>query len=108
MLELIEKIDVAIPSEFVSEVIPIKYAKASEIASALNSLSSGGGATTVGAGGGGGGGTARSARSTGVGRMGGIGGMGGVGGYPGQTTPGMMTPPGGAGMPTAGAGGSSF
>jgi protein phosphatase len=35
MLEMIEKIDVVVPSEFVSEVIPIKYAKAGEIASAL-------------------------------------------------------------------------
>jgi general secretion pathway protein D len=48
MLEMIEKLDVAIPSEFVSEVIPIKFAKVSDIAAALNSLSSGGGGTTVG------------------------------------------------------------
>ena len=48
MLELIDQIDVAIPSEFVSEVIPIKYALASEIASALNSLSTSGGGATVG------------------------------------------------------------
>lgn len=38
MLELINKIDVTVPSEFVSEVIPIKYALASDIASALNSV----------------------------------------------------------------------
>ena len=112
MLELVAQVDVAIPSEFVSEVIPIKYARANEIASALNSLSSGGGATSVGggAGGGGGVGASRGTRSSGFGRSGGgggIGGMGGVGGYPGQTTPGMMTPGGGAGMP-AGAGSSSF
>jgi general secretion pathway protein D len=111
MLELIAQVDVAVPSEFVSEVIPIKYAKASEIASALNSLSSGGGSTTVGAGSGGGGGSStRGGRSSGIGRTGGIGGVGGmgsVGGYPGQSG-GMMTPGGGAGMPTAGAGGSSF
>ncbi len=49
MLELIEQIDVAVPAEFVSEVIPIKYALASEIASALTSLSTGGGGATVGA-----------------------------------------------------------
>ncbi len=48
MLELVDQIDVAIPSEFVSEVIPIKYAKASDIASALNSLSTGGGGHDVG------------------------------------------------------------
>ena len=114
MLELVAQVDVAVPSEFVSEVIPIKYAKASEIASALNSLSSGGGSTTVGAGSGGGGGAGggsrSSGRSSGVGRTGGIGGVGGVGGaggYPGQAG-GMMTPGGGAGMANAGAGGSSF
>jgi len=48
MLEMIKQIDISVPSEFVSEVIPIKYALASEIASALNSLSSGGGGATVG------------------------------------------------------------
>ena len=52
MLEMVNKIDVALPSEFVEEVIPIKYAKASEIAGALNSLGSGGGGATVGGGGG--------------------------------------------------------
>ena len=36
MLEMVERIDVAIPSEFEQQVIPIKYAKATEIASALN------------------------------------------------------------------------
>src|SRR5262249_38139390 len=48
MLEMVERIDIMIPSEFDSEVIPIKYAIASEIANALNSLSTGGGGTTVG------------------------------------------------------------
>lgn len=48
MLELIEEIDVTVPSEFISEVIPIKYAMAADIANALNSLSSGGGGTSVG------------------------------------------------------------
>jgi general secretion pathway protein D len=115
MLEMIEKIDVAIPSEFVSEVIPIKYAKASEIASALNSLSTGGGgggATLGGGGGGGGSTTTRSTRTGGMGGMGGVGGMGGIGGmnrsgsmggYPGQ--PGMGTQ---AGATPAGQPGSSF
>jgi general secretion pathway protein D len=65
MLELIKEIDVAVPSEFESAVIPIKYAKATEIASALNSLSSGGGGTTVGASSGGGGRTQSGSRSTG-------------------------------------------
>ena len=47
MLELIEKIDVAIPSEFVSEVIPIKYALAADISSALSSIGGGGGGGTT-------------------------------------------------------------
>ena len=93
MLELIKEIDVAVPSEYVSEVIPIKYAQASDIASALNSLSSGGGGATVG---GSSGGSSRSTRSSGFNRSGG---MGGMGTYPGQTTPGMVTPPGGAAAP---------
>ncbi|MEJ5238790.1 MAG: secretin N-terminal domain-containing protein [Limisphaera sp.] len=49
MLELIREIDVSVPSEYISEVIPIKYAMASDIAAALNSLSAGGGTTSVGA-----------------------------------------------------------
>lgn len=85
MLEMVKKIDVAVPAEYISEVIPIKYALASEISSALSSLSSGGGGTTVG----GGGGRTTGGRSTGSGRSG-VG--GGVGGYPGSTTPGMATP----------------
>lgn len=87
MLEMIEKIDVAIPSEFVSEVIPIKYAKATEIAQALNSLSTGGGATTFGAGGGGAGGTRTTGRSTGFGRTGQAGQAGYPGAFPGQVNP---------------------
>ena len=35
MLELVSKIDVAIPSEYVQEVIPIKYGKAADIAGAI-------------------------------------------------------------------------
>lgn len=41
MLEMIEKVDVTMPSEFLSEVIPIKYAQAEEIASALSSVGGG-------------------------------------------------------------------
>jgi general secretion pathway protein D len=48
MLEFIKKVDVAEPEEFVSEVIPIKYALASDIANALNSLGTGGGSVTIG------------------------------------------------------------
>jgi type II secretory pathway component GspD/PulD (secretin) len=45
MLEMIERVDVAVRSEFVSEVIPIRYAKAEEIASALSSVGGGSGGT---------------------------------------------------------------
>jgi len=45
MLEMIEKIDVSVPAEFISEVIPIRYAEAADIASALNSLGGSGGST---------------------------------------------------------------
>ena len=88
MLELIKEIDVSVPSEFISEVVPIKYALASEIASAVNSLSTGGGGTTVG----GGSRTGSSGtRTTGFGtRSTGFGGSGGN--YPG----GGMNPGGGA------------
>ena len=49
MLEMLEKIDTTVPSEFVNEVIPIKYALAADISSALNSLSgSGSSGTSVG------------------------------------------------------------
>lgn len=48
MLEMVERVDISVPSEYLSEVIPIKFAQAEDIASALNSLSSGGGGTTVG------------------------------------------------------------
>ena len=67
MLQVVEEVDVAIPSEYVNEVIPIKYAKASEIASALNSLSTGGGGgASIGGGGAGGGSRSLSGtRSTG-------------------------------------------
>jgi len=46
MLEMIDQIDVSVPAEYISEVIPIKYALAGDIASALGSLSGGGGGTT--------------------------------------------------------------
>lgn len=45
MLEMIKKIDVNVPEEYISEVIPIKYAQAEDIAQALNSLGGSGSAT---------------------------------------------------------------
>jgi general secretion pathway protein D len=110
MLEMIKKIDVVVPSEFISEVIPIKYALSSEIASALNSLSSGGGGATVGGtgtGGGPGGGFRASPGGRGVGA-----GMGrtGMGGYPGSGMQGGNSPFGttSPGMPGAPGAGGSF
>jgi general secretion pathway protein D len=47
MLEMIEKIDVSVPAEYVSEVIPIHYAKVDDISSALNALGGAGGGATV-------------------------------------------------------------
>jgi general secretion pathway protein D len=115
MLELVAQIDIAEPSLFVSEVIPIKYAKSSEIADAVNSLSTGGSGTTLGGGGGtstrgsglGGVGGSRSSRSGSMGGMRGSG-IGGTG-YQGQTGFGGMNPQAGAtGAQNPAAAGSSF
>src|SRR5207247_751205 len=84
MLELVSEIDVAVPAEYISEVIPIKYALASEISAALNSLSTGGGGATVGQAPGGTGaapGGARRAGGFGAGRTLGGGGGGYQGGF---------------------------
>jgi general secretion pathway protein D len=52
MLEMIDQVDITVPEEFISEVIPIKYAMVDDIANALNSLggssSAMGSATTPG------------------------------------------------------------
>ncbi len=54
MLEMIEQIDVSVPAEYISEVIPIRYALAEDIANALNSLGGTGGSTvSIGSSGGG-------------------------------------------------------
>ncbi len=82
MLEMIDQIDVSVPAEYISEVIPIRYAKVDEIASALNSLGGGGGGSTVSIGQG-----ASSAPISGLGNRsgGGLGGgMGGGGGFGGN------------------------
>ncbi len=47
MLEMINEIDVSVPAEYVSEVIPIRYAKVEDIASALSSLGGSGGSTVA-------------------------------------------------------------
>ncbi len=87
MLEMIEKIDVNVPAEIVSEVIPIKFAKAEDIASALNSIS-----------GGGGGGTFGTRSSSGTGGTGISGRTGTTGGFGSRTA----TPFGAPGQPTTG------
>jgi general secretion pathway protein D len=43
MMELIQKVDVTVPAEYISKVIPIKYAMADDIAGVLSSLESAGG-----------------------------------------------------------------
>ena len=87
MLEVIEKIDTAIQIDEDFEVIPIKYALASDVAGVMGSLTGGGGA---------GGATGRAAGSTtrrtslptgagsAVGGAGSLGGQQGLGGQPGQ------------------------
>jgi general secretion pathway protein D len=112
MLEMVKKVDVSIPSEFVSEVIPIKYAMSSDVAQALNSLSTGGGATSVG-GTAVGGTTGTGMRgNSGIGRTGtsGLNRSGtGLGGYQGNT--GLGTSPYGTSNPlgnTQQGGASSF
>ena len=51
MLQMIDRVDVSVPAEYISEVIPIKYALADDIANALNSLGGTGGGSTVSIGG---------------------------------------------------------
>jgi len=80
MLEMISKIDVSVPAEYISEVIPIRYAKVEDIASALQTLGgSGGSSVSIG------GGTSSSRISglSGGNTGGGISGLngGGAGGY---------------------------
>ena len=107
MLEMIQQVDVSVPAEYISEVVPIKYAMAEDIANALNSLGgSGGNTVSIG-------GSTAAAPISGVNtRPGGTGGGfgGGSSQYPGGNNPNQSrglgaqaTAPGGA--PT---GGTSF
>ncbi len=99
MLELIDQIDVTVPLDYESEVIPIKYALASDIASALGSLGGGSG-TSIGH-------SASAPRTGTAGGIGGIGGAGGIGSPGGLGTPGSLNTPGyqqgGLGTPGGGA-----
>lgn len=79
MLEMIEKIDVAVPMEVKPEVIPIKYALAADIQSVIGTLTPSGAGATVG-----------QSRSSTLGRpagsTSGLPGMSGVGGVGGSST----------------------
>ncbi len=115
MLELIAKLDVTIPSDFEQEVIPIKYAKSSDIASALNSLSAGGGGgTSISSGSSGSSSRSTGSRSSSGSRTGTSGGgfgtgAGGYGSNPGGSPFGNPGGVGAQGAVTPGAqGGSSF
>jgi general secretion pathway protein D len=74
MLEMIDQIDVSVPAEYISEVIPIKYAMAEDIANALNSLGGSGGSTVSF------GSSGATPSVSGISRPGGTGGAGGLGG----------------------------
>src|SRR5208283_934726 len=75
MLQMIDRVDVSVPAEYISEVIPIKYALADDIASALNSLGgTGGGTVSIGAS------TSRSSGGVSGFQGGGMGAQGGAGG----------------------------
>ncbi len=106
MLELIKEIDVAVPSEFISEVIPIKYALASDISAALNGLGTGGGGATVGGSGASG---SRAGTGSSFGRSGSSSSSSGRSGF-GSSYPGQMNNPmgmnTGMGGTTPGASGS--
>lgn len=87
MLEMIEKVDVVAESEILSEVIPIKFAKAEEIASALSSVG-GGTAGTLGTR------SSSTGRTTGAGRTGaGLGNTGFNSGGNLSTVPGAQATP---------------
>ena len=77
MMEMVSNIDVVVPTEYVSEVIPIKYAMVDDIASVLNNLETAGGgtvsfgtATTP---------SANNSPRNGIVGSGGVGGVGGTG-----------------------------
>ncbi len=106
MLEMIEAIDVSVPAEYISEVIPIRYAKVDEIASALQSLGGGGGGSTVSIGS-----APSSTPISGLGNRssGGLSGLGGNsgGGYGGQGGQGGLGGGLGARQPTSPSGGAN-
>jgi general secretion pathway protein D len=105
MLDVINRLDTTVPTEIESEVIPIKYALASDIADALNSLSGTGGGTKFGSGGGGRTGSLGTSRTTGPGGNGRGFGGGGYGGGQGTTPQGSLSGGLGGGSGFGGSGG---
>ncbi len=95
MMEMLAKVDVIIPAQYISKVIPIKYAMADDIASVLSSLENPGGGTasfgqtsTPGSSGlhnGSVGGAGGSTMGNGFGNGAGGGGFNGSSGYSGQS-----------------------
>jgi general secretion pathway protein D len=94
MLELISQLDVTVPLDYISQVIPIKYALASDIASALGSLGGGGGSTSIGQHAGGTTGSRLSTPGQGLGGAGTSPFGGGMQGQPGYQQPGALGAPG--------------
>jgi general secretion pathway protein D len=107
MLDMINRLDTAMPTEIESEVIPIKYALASDIANALNSISGSGGGSTFGGSSSGRTGSLGTSRTTGPGNGRGTG--GGIGGgYNGQNSAqGGLSSGGGIGSGGGSLGGAS-
>ena len=101
MLEMVARVDVSVPAEYISEVIPIKYALAEDIANALSNLGGGSGATvSVG-------GSTAAAPISGIGgRAGGASATGGTGGAyqggAGSQTRGLGAQANPGGAPTGG------
>jgi general secretion pathway protein D len=98
MLEMIKKIDVLTPLVIKPQVIPIKYALAADIASALSALGASGGTSVgkstsgaTGFGMGSGNGTRGGSSFGGSGGAGGYGGAGGMGGSTGSSVFGQAT-----------------
>jgi general secretion pathway protein D len=99
MLEMIEQVDVSVPAEYVSEVIPIRYAKVDDIANALNALGGAGGGAVVSIGTAPSSGQISGFGNRGMSGMSGMSGMGGIGGVGGV---------GAGGYQSGGIGGSAF
>ncbi|HMJ90914.1 MAG TPA: secretin N-terminal domain-containing protein [Candidatus Acidoferrum sp.] len=85
MLEILEKVDVTLPSQIEMVVIPIKYALANDVASVLSGLSAGGSTVSFGSSGGALGGGGLGGGGLGGGGLGNTGfgnsGLGGSGGF---------------------------